>query len=280
MKEICVLIVDDDKEVLNTLSEILTKLRLTPVTDFDGAEALKSINTRKVGLIIITDLMMPKMDGFKFIQKARQLNANIPIAVISGFTEGRNVVEALSRGAYNFITKHFTVREIENVVKRGLRLREFSLGTHRLTEGIKNITAIELPSFTHLLPSAALYIVRKCQWRGLENENILANISICIDELLNNAMIHDNDMDESKKIKIRLVFDQEKFSLSVEDEGKGFEYKTVLSEFAERDHGLPIKRGLFIANYLKDEVSFNEKGNIITVVKQLKSDEKGFFINY
>ena len=102
MKEICVLIVDDDKEVLNTLSEILTELRLTPVTAFDGAEALKSINTRKVDLII-TDLMMPKMDGFEFIQKARQLNANIPIAVISGFTEGRNVVEALSRGAYNLV---------------------------------------------------------------------------------------------------------------------------------------------------------------------------------
>ena len=175
---------------------------------------------------------------------------------------------------YNFITKPFTVREIENVVKRGLRLREFSLGTHRLTEGIKNITEIELPSFTHLLPSAALYIVRECQWRGLENENILANISICIDELLNNAMVHGNDMDESKKIKIRLVFDQEKFSLSVEDEGKGFEYKTVLPEFAERDHGLPTKRGLFIVNYLMDEVSFNEKGNIITMVKRLKSDEK------
>jgi len=273
MKEIFVLLVDDNEDVLNTLSAILKELRLTPVAVSDGVEAMKVINSQKIDLII-TDLMMPNMDGFEFIQNARQVNANIPIAVISGFAGGKNVVDALSLGAYNFITKPFTVREIENVIKRGLRLREFSLGTHRLTQGIKNTTEMELPSFTHLLPSAVLYIVRECQWRGIENENVLANISVCIDELINNALVHGNDMDELKKIKIKLVFDQKEFSLSIEDEGEGFDYKEILSAFAGRDSGLPTKRGLFIVNYLMDEVSFNEKGNIVTMVKRLKSEEK------
>jgi CheY-like chemotaxis protein/anti-sigma regulatory factor (Ser/Thr protein kinase) len=273
MKEIFVLLVDDNEDVLNTLSAILKELRLTPVAVSDGVEAMKVLNSQKIDLII-TDLMMPNMDGFEFIQNARQVNANIPIAVISGFAGGKNVVDALSLGAYNFITKPFTVREIENVIKRGLRLREFSLGTHRLTQGIKNTTEMELPSFTHLLPSAVLYIVRECQWRGIENENVLANISVCIDELINNALVHGNDMDELKKIKIKLVFDQKEFSLSIEDEGEGFDYKEILSAFAGRDSGLPTKRGLFIVNYLMDEVSFNEKGNIVTMVKRLKSEEK------
>ena len=273
MKEIFVLVVDDDEDVRNTLSAILKELRLTPVAVSDGVEGMKVINSQKIDLII-TDLKMPKMDGFEFIQNARQVNANIPIAVISGFAEGKNVVEALSRGAYNFITKPFTIREIENVIKRGLRLREFSLGTHRLTQGIKNVTEIELPNFTHLLPSAALYIVRECQWRGIEDENILSNMSICIDELLNNALVHGNDMDELKKIKIKLVFDQKEFSLSIEDEGQGFDYKKILSAFAGKDPGLPTKRGLFIVHYLMDELSFNEKGNIVTMVKRLKSEEK------
>jgi len=220
MKEIFILVVDDDEDVRKTLSAILKELRLTPVDVADGVEAMKVINSQKIDLII-TDLMMPNMDGFEFIQNSRKVNANIPIAVISGFTEGKNVVDALSRGAYNFITKPFTVREIESVVKRGLRLREFSLGTHRLTQGIKNTTEIELPSFTHLLPSAALYIVRECQWRGIEDENVLANISTCVDELLNNALVHGNDMDELKKVKIKLIFDQKEFSLNVEDELPG-----------------------------------------------------------
>ncbi len=160
------------------------------------------------------------------------------------------------------------------LLKEGSGLESFSLGTHRLTQGIKNTTAIELPSFTHLLPSAVLYIVRECQWRGIEDENVLANISICIDELLNNALVHGNDMDELKKIKIKLVFDQKAFSLSIEDEGQGFDYKETLSAFAGREQGLPTRRGLFIVHYLMDEVSFNEKGNIVTMVKRLKSEEK------
>jgi len=273
MKEVCVLIVDDDREILKTLSEILQELRLTPVPATDGVEAMACLKSRKIDLII-TDLMMPHMDGLEFIQEARQLNANVPVAVISGFTEGKNVVAALSRGAFNFITKPFTVKEIESVIKRGLRLREFSLGTHRLTEGIRNTTEIELPGYSHLLPSAALYIVRECQWRGIENETLLANISLCIDELLNNAILHGNEMDESKKVRVTLVFEQQTMRLSVEDEGRGFDYKEVFSELADQDKTLPAKRGLFIVNYLMDEVSFSDRGNRVTIIKHLKSEEK------
>ena len=273
MKQINVLVVDDDREVLSTLSEILSELRVNPITAIDGAEAIENIKTRKIDLII-TDLMMPNMDGFELIQKTRQLNINIPIAVISGHGEVKNVVSALSRGAYNFITKPFTIKEIESIVKRGLRLREFSLGTHRLLEGIKNYTEMNIPSYPHLLPSAALYVVRECQWRGVEDEAMLSNISICIDELLNNAMIHGNDLDETKKIYAKFVFDQEKLTLSVEDEGNGFDYKNLLTEFSEDSQTLPTKRGLFIVNYLMDELSFNEKGNKVTTVKYLQPEGK------
>jgi DNA-binding response OmpR family regulator len=273
MKQINVLVVDDDREVLSTLSEILSELRVNPITAIDGAEAIEKIKTRKIDLII-TDLMMPNMDGFELIQRTRQLNINIPIAVISGHGEVKNVVSALSRGAYNFITKPFTIKEIESIVKRGLRLREFSLGTHRLLEGIKNYTEMNIPSYPHLLPSAALYVVRECQWRGVEEEAMLSNISICIDELLNNALIHGNDLDETKKIFLKIVFDHEKLTLSVEDEGDGFDYKNLLTEFAENPQTLPTKRGLFIVNYLMDELSFNEKGNKVDIVKYLQPEGK------
>ena len=273
MKQINVLVVDDDREVLSTLSEILSELRVNPITAIDGAEAIEKIKTRKIDLII-TDLMMPNMDGFELIQRTRQLNINIPIAVISGHGEVKNVVNALSRGAYNFITKPFTIKEIESIVKRGLRLREFSLGTHRLLEGIKNYTEMNIPSYPHLLPSAALYVVRECQWRGVEEEAMLSNISICIDELLNNALIHGNDLDETKKIFLKIVFDHEKLTLSVEDEGDGFDYKNLLTESAENPQTLPTKRGLFIVNYLMDELSFNEKGNKVDIVKYLQPEGK------
>jgi len=273
MKEINVLVVDDEPDVLGTLTEILTELRLNPISAENGLEALDVIKTAKIDLMI-TDLMMPGMNGFELIQRTRQLNLNIPIAVISGHGEVRNVVNALTQGAYNFITKPFTIKEIENIVKRGLRLREFSLGTHRLLEGIRNSTEMSIPSYPHLLPSAALYIVRECQWRGIEDETFLSNISICVDELLTNALMHGNELDETRKIFLAQVFDQEKVTISIEDQGKGFDYKKILSGFTENADTLPVQRGLFIVHYLMDEISFNEKGTKVTVVKYLHPDVK------
>ena len=273
MKEVNVLVIDDDEAMLAMLASMLKSLRLNPITAVDGNDGLEKVKTRKVDLII-TDLMMPNMDGFEFIKKIRQINANIPVAVISGHGDVNNVVSALSHGAYNFITKPFTIKEIENVVMRGLRLREFSLGTHRLQEGIKNITQIEIPNYSHLLASAALYIVRECQWRGIEDEMLLSNISICLDELLNNAYAHGNLMDEGKKIFLRAVFDAEKLSVTVEDEGEGFDCSALASEFSENAATLPSKRGLFIVNYLMDELLFNERGTSITMVKYLSTERK------
>jgi CheY-like chemotaxis protein len=273
MKEVNVLIVDDDQAMLAMLANMIKGLHLNPLTAVDGTDGLEKVKTSKVDLII-TDLMMPNMDGFEFIKKIRQINANIPVAVISGHGDVNNVVSALSHGAYNFITKPFTIKEIENVIKRGLRLREFSLGTHRLQEGIKNITEIEIPNYSHLLASAALYVVRECQWRGIEDEMFLSNISICLDELLNNAFAHGNQMDESKKILLRAVFDSEKLSITIEDEGQGFDCTALTGEFAETTSTLPDKRGIFIVKYLMDEVFFNEKGTSITMVKYISAERK------
>jgi CheY-like chemotaxis protein len=268
MKEITVLVVDDDSDVLSTLAEILTELRLKPICAGNGLEALDILKTRSIDLMI-TDLMMPKMNGFELILRTRQLNLNIPIAIISGHGEVRNVVKALSQGAYNFITKPFTIREIENIVKRGLRLREFSLGTHRLLEGIRNSTEMSIPSYPHLLPAVALYVVRECQWRGIEDETLLGNISICVDELLGNALVHGNDLDETRNIFVTIVFDQEKVTVSIEDQGGGFDYAKIVGEFIDNAETLPARRGLFIVHYLMDEMSFNEKGNKVTMVKYL-----------
>lgn len=271
MKNITVLIVDDDNEVLTVLSEIIHELKFKSVSATNGVEAMQLIKTQQIDLII-TDLIMPKMDGLTLIQQSRSLNPRIPIAVISGHGEARNVTVALNRGAYNFITKPFAIRELEAIVKKGLRLREVSLGTLKLLEGVRNYTEMTIPSNPHLLPSATLYIERECQWRGIEDGDLLSNISICVDELLSNALIHGNKMDETKKIVIKLTFDQKKLMVSIEDEGGGFNHYKELLELKEDSHTLPTKRGLFITNYLMDELSFNKEGNLVTVIKYLQEE--------
>ena len=148
-----------------------------------------------------------------------------------------------------------------------MRLSEFSLGNLMITEGIRHYSEMEIPSYQHLLPPTAHYIVKECKWRGIDDEALLNNISISIDELLNNAMKHGNNYIETKKLLIRFNFDHEQFMLSVQDEGQGFDYNNIVSDFSGNAQTLPEKRGLFIVNYLMDELSFNEQGNMVTMVK-------------
>jgi len=135
---------------------------------------------------------------------------------------------------------------------------------------VKNRTETTIPSYPHLLPSAIFYIIKECQWRGIDNENLLNNISVCTDEILTNALVHGNGGDPKKNISITLNFDAEKFTLTVKDEGEGFDVKNFSRQLKENHLDIPSKRGLFIVEYLMDEVSFNTKGNQITTTMYLK----------
>ena len=268
MKQV-ILIIDDEEKIRSVLSKIVDQLDLIPLTARDGLEALNLLQSEKIDLII-TDLMMPQMDGLTFIVKSREINPRIPIAVISGYGDVKNATLALTRGAFNFITKPFTIKEVENIIRKGLRLRELSLGTDKLLQNVKNRTEITIPSYPHLLPSAIFYIIKECQWRGIDNENLLNNISVCTDEILTNALVHGNGGDPKKNISITLNYDAEKFTLTVKDEGKGFNVKNFAQQLKANHLNIPSKRGLFIVEYLMDEVSFNAKGNQITTMMYLK----------
>jgi CheY-like chemotaxis protein len=271
MKQV-ILIIDDVEEIRISLSKIVEQLGIVPLTASNGLEALDLLQSEKIDLII-TDLMMPEMDGLQFIVQSRKLNPRIPIAVISGYADIKNATFALTRGAFNFITKPFTIKEVENVIRKGLRLRELSLGTDRLLKTIRNRTDITIPSFTHLLPSVSFYVLKECQWRGIDNENLLNNISVCIDETLTNALTHGNEGNPDKTIAITLQFDTEKFTFTIQDEGNGFDVKEFDRQLKQNAIDIPNKRGLFIVEYLADEISFNDKGNEVTATIYLNGNK-------
>ena len=271
MKQV-ILIIDDEEEIRISLSTIVEQLDIIPMTASNGLVALDLLESEKIDLII-TDLMMPEMDGLQFIVESRKLNPRIPIAVISGYADIKNATFALTRGAFNFITKPFTIKEVENVIRKGLRLRELALGTDRLLKTIRNRTEITIPSYPHLLPSVSFYVLKECQWRGIDNENLLNNISVCVDEIMTNALIHGNEGNPKKTIAITLQFDNEKFTFTIQDEGNGFDVKAFKQQLQQNTIDIPNKRGLFIVEYLSDEISFNDKGNEVTATILLNSSK-------
>jgi DNA-binding NtrC family response regulator len=99
-----ILIIDDEKAIRKTLLEILSfegyKIDEAP----DGEEGLKKFKEKSYDLVLC-DIKMPKLDGLEFLQKAGEINADIPIIMISGHGNIETAVEAVKKGAFDFISK-------------------------------------------------------------------------------------------------------------------------------------------------------------------------------
>src|SRR5882762_6327755 len=99
-----ILIVDDEKAIRKTLGEILSYEGYKMDEAGDGEEALKRFKEKSYD-VVLCDIKMPKMDGIEFLEKAREANPDIPIIMISGHGTIETAVEAVKKGAYDYISK-------------------------------------------------------------------------------------------------------------------------------------------------------------------------------
>ncbi|GAB4091833.1 sigma-54-dependent transcriptional regulator [Flaviaesturariibacter terrae] len=99
-----ILLIDDEKAIRKTLTEILSFEGYTIDEAGDGEEGLKCFQ-KKTYDVVLCDIKMPKIDGLEFLQKATEHNPDVPIIMISGHGTIETAVEAVKKGAYDFIQK-------------------------------------------------------------------------------------------------------------------------------------------------------------------------------
>lgn len=99
-----ILIIDDEKAIRKTLSEILSFEGYKIDEASDGEEGLKKFKEKSYD-VVLCDIKMPKLDGIEFLQKAGENNGDTPIIMISGHGNIETAVEAVKKGAYDFISK-------------------------------------------------------------------------------------------------------------------------------------------------------------------------------
>jgi DNA-binding NtrC family response regulator len=99
-----ILIIDDEKAIRKTLAEILSYEGYKIEEAADGEEGLKKFSSTTFD-VVLCDIKMPKMDGIEFLEKARELNPDVPIVVISGHGNIETAVEAVKKGAFDYISK-------------------------------------------------------------------------------------------------------------------------------------------------------------------------------
>ena len=122
-----ILVVDDDKEIVESIEIYLNNEGYKVFKAYDGLEALDILMREDIHLILM-DIMMPKLDGIKATIKIRQ-DKNIPIILVSAKGEDTDKILGLNIGADDYITKPFNLLELIARVKSNLR-RYVTLGTY------------------------------------------------------------------------------------------------------------------------------------------------------
>jgi len=116
-----ILIVDDEKDMLILLKRILSEE--TPyklVTESDPRQALERVRQRHFD-VVLTDLKMPQMDGIRLLEACKQIRPEISVIILTAYATIENAVEAIQKGAHDYITKPFSLRELLARIKAILR---------------------------------------------------------------------------------------------------------------------------------------------------------------
>lgn len=117
-----ILIVDDEKAIVDILNHNLVREGYATAQAFDGEQAVEMSKTEKPDLILL-DVMLPKKDGFSVCKEIRQ-DSNVPIIMVTAKEDVVDKIIGLELGADDYITKPFSVREVIARVKANLRKTE------------------------------------------------------------------------------------------------------------------------------------------------------------
>lgn len=110
----CLLVVDDNSQMLRLLRTFFTARGMRVLLANSGEEALKAVTQNPTAMLL--DVNMPGMDGLMTLKKIKETHPKLPVIMISGVGEDATVREALKAGAYDYITKPFSLEYLETVV--------------------------------------------------------------------------------------------------------------------------------------------------------------------
>jgi len=114
------LVVDDEIHSRELLSELLQAMRFEVTEADSGSEALERIRKSRYD-IVITDWVMPGMDGLSLIKQAKALDADVPFLMVTGYPSVNGAVAVMKQGASDYLSKPFSPQEFAGRVGRIVR---------------------------------------------------------------------------------------------------------------------------------------------------------------
>lgn len=143
-----ILVVDDDREIVDSIAIFLSAESYTVFRAYDGLEALEILSDQNIHLLIL-DIMMPRLDGIKTLMRLRQ-SRNIPVILLSAKSEDADKILGLTAGADDYVTKPFNPSELVARVKSQLR-RYTTLGSIANQSGDIRIDGLTINTETKMV---------------------------------------------------------------------------------------------------------------------------------
>jgi len=137
-----ILVADDEESMRWVLSKALRKKGYSVELAADGNQAMRMVREQPYDLAIV-DIKMPGMTGLEFLDKARELRPDLLVVVMTAEASMKNAVEAMKRGAYDYITKPFDLEVIDAIIEKVERARDVSNQMSLLKQELKERYQVE-----------------------------------------------------------------------------------------------------------------------------------------
>ena len=136
MEKAKILVVDDEESMCKFMEIMLKKEGYSVSSSQDAASALKQIKSEDYDLVI-ADLMMPEMSGIELLSLAKSVNPDLDFIMMTAFASVDSAIEALKKGAFDYITKPFKVDEIKIAVSKSLEQKKIVRENVQLKQELK-----------------------------------------------------------------------------------------------------------------------------------------------
>ncbi len=291
------LVVDDSEfehQVIARLLKTVEGLRL--IFASGGLQAMETVR-RESPHLILTDLIMPDMDGLELVQQVRTHFPSIPLILMTAFGSEEAAMRALRAGAANYIPKKDLARDLTETIQKVLRVSAIDRHRRQLLRYLAcRESTFQLDNDPNLITALIDLIQEEINGLGLFDRMGQIRVGIALQEALTNALFHGNlevsselrEEDEglfyqraearrrqepyaSRQIRVVVRLDGRAVTFIIGDEGPGFDTSRVNQPIEPGDLTTISGRGLLLIRTFMDEVAFNTTGNTITMIKRVQA---------
>ncbi|HJN11448.1 MAG: response regulator [Pirellulaceae bacterium] len=287
-----VLVVDDSPLDLRLASRILEEIGFKVRTAADGEAALEQLANAPSD-VVLTDVQMPTMNGLQLVEAMGHRHPMIPIIMMTGCGSEETAVEALRSGAASYVPKSNLARDLVGTVKSVLSITRARRQNRTILDSMTQLKAeYVLNNTVDGLDSLIGHLKEQLRQMRLFGEGDIIRVGTALYESLINSIEHGNlEMPVSERekqdsyyrrvleernrcapfrsrhVRLTTLLTRSLVKFVVQDEGPGFDPSTLPDPTLPSNVGQTNGRGLFLIRTFMDEVTFNETGNVVTMIK-------------